>query len=145
MTMKKTLFVTLLMTALLLAACSPGGAPQPIDASEASEAVYTPISVETLAEMMDARRESFLLVNTHIPFEGNLPGTDLSVAYNETSDHLDLFPEDKDAEIVLYCLNDPMSRSAAEQLLAAGYRNVKILTGGMNAWLAAGLPLEMEL
>jgi len=142
--MKKALVLIFLLTALLLAACSPTSAPAVSEADEVSVETYTPISVETLAEMMDARRESFLLVNTHIPFEGNLPGTDLSVPFNETSDHLDLFPEDKDAEIVLYCLNDPMSRSAAEQLLAAGYRNVQILTGGMNAWQAAGLPLEME-
>jgi rhodanese-related sulfurtransferase len=136
--MKKFLLFTLMMTALLLVGCSAAAS------SELNPGEYTSINVETLAEMMDTRRESFVLVNTHIPFEGDLPTTDFSVPYNKTSENLDLFPEDKSAEIVLYCLNDPMSLIAAEQLTAAGYSNVKVLTGGMNAWQSAGLTLEFE-
>ena len=136
--MKKALLLSLLLTVLLLVGCSA----QPVEDVNPGE--YTSISVETLDEMMETRRESFVLVNTHIPFEGNLPTTDFSVAYNQTSQNLDLFPTDKSAEIVLYCLNDPMSLIAADQLVAAGYGNVKVLTGGMNAWQSAGLPLEME-
>lgn len=136
--MKKTILFALVLTALLLAGCAstnPGDAPQ---------GGYERISVETLVEMMETQRESFLLVNTHIPFEGDLPTTDLSVPYNKTAQNLDLFPADKDAEIVLYCMNDPMSLIAADQLVAAGYTNVMVLVGGMNAWQRAGLTLEME-
>ena len=135
--LKKRLIIFLAITALVLAGCTP-------EVDEVSPESYTSISVEILADMIEERREDFLLVNTHIPFEGNLPTTDFSVPYNETSANLDLFPEDQDAEIVLYCLNDPMSHIAAEQLVAAGYSNVKILTGGMNAWQSAGQTLEME-
>lgn len=136
--MKKSLLYLLLVTALLLAGCA---AASP---AEAPQGGYERISVETLAEMMETRRESFLLVNTHIPFEGNLPTTDFSVPFNETAQQLDLFPADKNAEIVLYCMNDPMSFSAARQLVEAGYTNVKVLLGGMNAWQSAGFTLEME-
>ena len=136
--MKKVLLLTLMMTALFLAGCSAAVSP----VSNPGE--YSSITVETMAEMMETRRESFVLVNTHIPFEGNLPTTDFSVPYNETSQNLDLFPDDKDDEIVLYCMNDPMSLIAAEQLTAAGYTNVKVLTGGMNAWQSAGLTLEFK-
>ncbi len=140
--LKKLLILSLAIAALTLAAgCSPAS---PAEADEVRADGYTSIRVETLAEMIDEQRESFLLVNTHIPFEGNIPSTDFSVPYNKTSANLDLFPEDKDAEIVLYCLNDPMSHIAAEQLVDAGYSNVKVLTGGMNAWQSAGLSLEME-
>jgi rhodanese-related sulfurtransferase len=136
--LKKPLLLSLTIAALALAGC------RPTSTNEGSPEGYTSISVEILADMIEERREDFLLVNTHIPFEGNLPTTDFSVPYNETSANLDLFPEDKDAEIVLYCLNDPMSHTAAQQLVAAGYSNVKILTGGMNAWQSAGQTLEME-
>jgi rhodanese-related sulfurtransferase len=136
--MKKVLIFSLLMTALLLAGCSAAAEP------DASEGGYTSISVADLSEMMASRRDSFLLVNTHIPFEGDLPTTDFSVAYNALSQNLDLFPTDKSTEIVLYCMNDPMSPIAAEQLVATRYSNVKVLAGGMNAWQSAGLTLEME-
>lgn len=135
---KKSLIIAIFLTTLLLAGCS---SPHPASVNEAG---YEPISVETLEAMLEERRESFLLVNTHIPFEGNLPTTDFSVAYNETAQNLHLFPADKDAEIVLYCMNDPMSHIAAEQLVEAGFQNIKVLEGGMTAWQRAGLPLEME-
>jgi len=51
---------------------------------------------------------------------------------------------DQDAPIVVY---DTSSRShgsayALEKLTTAGYRNVCQLTGGLEAWIAAGFPLE---
>lgn len=136
--MKKLLLYVLVLTALLLAGCA---AASP---AEAPQGGYERISVESLAEMMETRRESFLLVNTHIPFEGNLPTTDLSVPYNETTQQLNLFPANKDTEIVLYCMNDPMSLIAADHLVTAGYTNLKVLVGGMNAWQSAGFTLDME-
>jgi rhodanese-related sulfurtransferase len=92
--------------------------------------------------MMEERRESFLLINTHIPDEGDIPGTDLSIPYNEISAYLDQLPADKDAEIVLYCRSDNMSRSAAEDLAELGYTNLKNLDGGFIAWRNAGFPFD---
>jgi phage shock protein E len=66
------------------------------------------------------------------------------VPYNEIDQHLDLFPADKDAEIVLYCMSNRMALIAAEDLVQAGYTNLKLLDGGMLAWQSAGLPLNME-
>jgi rhodanese-related sulfurtransferase len=92
--------------------------------------------------MMAERRDSFILVNTHIPFEGDIPGTDLSIPYNQIPAYLDQLPADKDAEIVLYCRSDNMSRSAAEELFALGYTNLKNLEVGFIAWQDAGFPFE---
>jgi membrane protein DedA with SNARE-associated domain/rhodanese-related sulfurtransferase len=52
------------------------------------------------------------------------------------------FPEDR--EIVVYCAcpNEESSRRAAQLLLAKGYRRVRPLAGGIDAWSAAGFPLE---
>ena len=130
--------VPLLFVAFILASCAPSSAPGNNDDG------YTNIDVETLQTMMNERRDTFLLVNTHIPFQGNIPDTDLSIPYNEILDNLDQPPADKDAEIVLYCRSDSMSHDAAADLVSAGYTNVKNLVGGFNAWKSAGLPMEME-
>jgi len=135
--MKKFVFLTILISALMLYGCTS------TDAGQNIESGYTNISVETLEEMMNERRDTFVLINTHIPFQGNLPDTDLSIPYNEILENLDQLPEDKDAEIVLYCRSDNMSHAAAADLVDAGYTNVKNLVGGFVAWQAKGLPMEM--
>ena len=135
--MNKIGFLKMAILSLSLAGCA-AAAPSPVD-----DGGYTNISVKTLEKMIEERRESFILVNTHIPFEGDIPGTDLSIPYDEILENLDKFPQEKDAEIVLYCRNDPMSNAAAADLVQAGYSNVKNLVGGFNAWREAGQPLEM--
>lgn len=134
--MKKLKLAAFLLFVMVMASC----APQPL--AEDPSTPYEDISVETLAAMMEERRESFLLINTHIPYEGDIPGTDLSIPYNEITAYLDQLPLNKDAEIVLYCRSDNMSRSAAEDLADLGYSNLKNLDGGFIAWRDAGFPFE---
>lgn len=136
--MKNYILIAVLVLAFALAGCTAPADTQPNGQG------YTNISVETLEKMIDERRDTFLLVNTHIPFQGNIPDTDLTIPYNEISENLDKLPEDKNAEIVLYCRSDNMSHAAARDLVEAGYTNVKNLVGGFIAWEEAGLPLEME-
>lgn len=87
------------------------------------------------------REESVTLVNTHIPFQGKLPHTDLSIPYNEIGRSLNELPKDKDAKIALYCRSGRMS-AAAETLVGLGYTNVRDLGGGIEAWEDAGYRLE---
>lgn len=134
--MKKYFLAGILLSVLILASCSPQSPVQE------SSAPYEDISAETLADMMEERPDSFLLINTHIPYEGDIPGTDLSIPYNEIPAYLDQLPADKDAEIVLYCRSDNMSRSAAQELAELGYTNLKNLDGGFVAWRNAGFPFE---
>lgn len=93
---------------------------------------------ELRAEMEE---EEFPLVNVHIPFEGNIPGTDLSIPYNEIDQNLDRLPA-KDERIVLYCRSGSMSAEAARTLVGLGYTNVYDLKGGMIAWEEAGFRLN---
>ncbi len=139
---------------LLLAACGraePTPAPA-LDTPAASQpdallarspnaAGYVDITIDELASLL-AQKE-FTLVNVHIPYEGELPQTDLFIPFDEIEDHLAQLPA-KDAPIVLYCRSGRMSTDAAEVLFGLGYTNLYELDGGFNAWAAAGYELLDE-
>jgi rhodanese-related sulfurtransferase len=135
----------LLFTLILLtAACSSGVAEEGAAGTgmAANDDGYVDISVQQLNEMMADK--DFTLVNVHIPYEGDIPDTDLSIAYNNLEPHLDQLPQEKDAPIVLYCRSGSMSTQAAETLVGLGYTNIMEVDGGMNAWRSAGYDLLVE-
>jgi rhodanese-related sulfurtransferase len=101
---------------------------------------YTRLSPTELKTMM--RREDVVLVNTHIPFEGNIPGTDLSIPYDEIGSKSHQRLPGKEARIAVYCRSGTMSAEAARTLVRLGYTDVWDLGGGMLAWEKAGFPLE---
>jgi rhodanese-related sulfurtransferase len=86
--------------------------------------------------------DGHLVINVHIPYEGEIAGTDLFIPYDEIAAHSNLLPEDKDAGLVLYCMSGRMSTTAAETLASLGYTNLLHLDGGMRGWVEAGHPLE---
>jgi rhodanese-related sulfurtransferase len=47
-------------------------------------------------------------------------------------------------EVVIYCAcpNEASAAAVAQRLLKAGFRRVRPLKGGIDAWIASGLPLE---
>lgn len=125
---------------LLLAACGASGFESGVETVSVDGGTYKDISVELLQDMLE--NKDFLLINVHIPFEGDIPGTDVSIPYNEIGDHLDQLPADKDARIVLYCRSGSMSNAAAKELVKLGYSNVWNLDGGFIDWKKADLPFE---
>jgi rhodanese-related sulfurtransferase len=131
--------------AALLAACS--GSPNAQIPSEAigkkisvTGGEYTDISVAELKSMLE--NKDFYFVNVHIPFEGDIANTDVSIPFDKIDQNLDKLPKEKNAKIVLYCRSDRMSNIAAATLVELGYTNLFNLDGGMIAWEEAGLPLE---
>lgn len=86
------------------------------------------------------RHKNFLMVNVHIPYQGQISGTDRLISF-DTIGRSSLLPANKNAPIVLYCRSGRMSAIAARTLVAKGYTRVSELTGGFNAWTDAGYPL----
>jgi rhodanese-related sulfurtransferase len=101
---------------------------------------YKNISVSELQILLE--NKDFTLVNVHIPFDGNLPKTDISTPYDTIAQNLDKLPGDKTAKIVLYCRSGRMSAIAAQDLVHFGYTNILNLDGGMAAWEQEGQTIE---
>jgi rhodanese-related sulfurtransferase len=55
-------------------------------------------------------------------------------------------PQDRNALLVFYC-SGPFCRKAphaARRAKTLGYRNVRVMSAGIQGWIAAGLPIERD-
>ena len=101
---------------------------------------YHVVSVAELQTMLE--NKDFFMVNVHIPWQGDIPQTDLRLSYEEIEQNLDQLPEDRESKLLVYCLTSGMAKKAIATLLAEGYTNLWMLDGGTTAWEEAGLSLE---
>ena len=136
--------ISLILAVILLTACSAATIQPTVEVVGQTVSVeggsYTDVSAAELQTMLVDK--DFTFVNVHIPFEGDIAGTDLSIPYDQIDQNLGELPADKDAKIVLYCRSGRMSAIAAETLIGLGYTNIWNLSGGMVAWEQAGLPID---
>lgn len=135
----KKLFLVLL-SIFALAACQSQPADITGETVTVTGGTYQNITPDELNTMLKDR--DFVFVNVHIPFEGNIADTDLSIPYNEIEQNLSQLPSDKNAKVVLYCRSGRMSAIAAEKLVGLGFTNVWNLDGGMVGWEQTGFDLE---
>jgi len=119
--------------ALILSGAAACGAAR---RAVAEDAGFTKITSAELAEML--AHKDFFFVNVHIPYEGEIAGTDAFIPFDQISAHLDELPKDKAAPIVLYCRSGRMSDIAAKELVSLGYTRVYDHLGGMIDWKNTG-------
>jgi membrane protein DedA with SNARE-associated domain/rhodanese-related sulfurtransferase len=73
---------------------------------------------------------------------GVIPGS-LGIEVRGPDEHLRSVPASKEVIIYCACPNEASAAVVAKRLLKAGFRRVRPLKGGIDAWIALGLPLEM--
>jgi rhodanese-related sulfurtransferase len=112
----------------------PGGAP-----AGGSSKGWTDVAAEDFAAVLE--RDEVVVINVHVPYEGELPGTDLFLPYHEIEEHLDRLPDDLDTPLAVYCRTARMSEQAVGELAELGYTRIFHLAGGFEAWQAAGYEL----
>jgi len=138
----KRIFFLLFALVFALAACQS----KPIDVVgekvNVDGGTYNNINADELKTILN--NKDFMFVNVHIPFEGNIAGTDLSIPFDQITEptNLSQLPVDKNAKIVLYCRSGRMSAIAADELVKLGYSNIWNLKGGMLDWERAGFEIQ---
>lgn len=103
-----------------------------ISRSELAEALLSKVP-PVLFEALDKK----YFDHGHLPTARMLPPADVDTV-------VDASVASKGARIVIYCASDTCrnSHEAAAHLLARGFRDVAVYTGGKQDWVEAGLRLE---
>ncbi|WP_373020643.1 rhodanese-like domain-containing protein [Thiomicrorhabdus sp.] len=87
--------------------------------------------------------DAFLLdVRSAGEFKEGFIGNAVNISVTELAKNLDRITVDKDQPILVYCMTGARSSRAASILVKNGYTKVINLSGGINAWKNAGLPVE---
>ena len=103
---------------------------------------YLNISVDQFIKMMG--QKDFVLINVHIPYQGEIPKTDQLIPFNSIDQYLSELLKAKNYKIVVYCMTGPMGYIAAEKLVDMGYTNVIHFKGGMRAWVNSSRQLQFR-
>jgi rhodanese-related sulfurtransferase len=69
--------------------------------------------------------------------KGHVPGA-VSIPYQNLASMREKFPVQKDAPVILY---GPDNEKAAQEIIAWGYRDVRVLQGEIDQWKTAGNPV----
>lgn len=128
--------LALVLASLTLAACGAAGAPAASGAKPMGQ-----MNVTQLKTKLDAGESLFLLdVRTPQEFsqDGHVAQATL-IPLNELDSRLGELP--KDQPIACICRSGNRSTQACSDLAARGYDATNV-SGGMNAWQAAGLPVS---
>jgi rhodanese-related sulfurtransferase len=80
-------------------------------------------------------------INVHVPDEGSIAGTDLSLPFDMIEARAGELPADRSTPLAVYCRSGSMSATAVATLAGLGYTSVVELEGGMLAWEAEDRPI----
>lgn len=123
-------------------ACDSGaGSSSGASAGSGGDGAVAEIAQQTLLDQPAGT--SFILdVRTPEEYaEGHVPNA-INVPHDQVEARLAELEAHKNGPVVLYCKSGRRAGLAAEALAKAGFTNLQHLTGDMQAWSAAGLPVE---
>jgi len=102
-------------------------------------------SVNTDAATRLYNDDAFVLdVRTANEYKEGYIGNAINISSTDIASNLGRLPNDKEAPVLVYCLSGARSAKVASTMVKHGYTNVSNLSGGINAWKAAGLPVGRE-
>ncbi len=102
------------------------------------------VSVDELHEMMRAQRVG-KVIDVRSPMSqaltGRIPG---AISVDPNNMRVDLLAVEPDSEVIIYCAcpNEHTAARLAKVLLQHGFKRVRPLQGGIDAWIAAGHDVE---
>jgi membrane protein DedA with SNARE-associated domain/rhodanese-related sulfurtransferase len=102
------------------------------------------ISVDEVRQLMDEGRMG-MLIDVRSPMSqsvtGRIPG---AVTLDPQNLKFDLVAVEPQSEVVVYCAcpNEATAAKVAKALVQHGFKRVRPLHGGIDAWIAAGLAVE---
>jgi hypothetical protein len=108
----------LLAMVLLLAGCGNAEDRSLPPTTSSPPTAYTELEPAELAAMPE--KKNFVLINSHVPYEGAIEQADLFLPFDRAVELVDRLPADKAEAIAVYCRSDRMSRIAAEEWARAG-------------------------
>jgi rhodanese-related sulfurtransferase len=125
----------LLASAALLAAVAVAGCGGAEGSTSAEPKLVSPAEFEQAIAVPDR-----VSINVHIPDEGSIEGTDVTLPFDQIEARQDELPGTS-TPLAVYCRSGNMSADAVQTLADLGYVDVIELEGGMVAWEASGRPL----
>ena len=102
------------------------------------------VTVDELRQMMDAETRS-LILDVRSPLtqsaSGRIPGA-RAVDMSRIGEGLDDVAKDDDVIVYCACPNEASAVKVAKALMQVGFKRVRPLHGGIDAWIAAGHKVE---
>lgn len=126
-------FRTIMLVGAVLSVAVTGGTLAQGQASAATNSgtqdtarneTYSDITPQALDAALSRGTEPFALVNVHVPYGGEIRGTDAFIPFDVIAERAGELPPGKAAPIVLYCMSRRMSEAASRTLRELGYTNV---------------------
>ncbi|MBK9116717.1 MAG: VTT domain-containing protein [Betaproteobacteria bacterium] len=102
------------------------------------------VTVDELSDLMRAERVG-KVIDVRTPMSqaltGRIPG---AITVDPNNMRVDLLAIEPDSEVVVYCAcpNEYTAAKIAKVLVEHGFKRVRPLLGGIDAWIAAGHPVE---
>lgn len=139
MSSRRSLFIVLTASAILLSGgCASGNNAAPATSTSVA-ATSGLVGPDEFAQRVEDPK--VVTINVHVPNEGNIAGTDLTIPFDQIATSTKL-PTDLATPLAVYCRSGNMSAPAVKDLKAKGYTNIVELSGGYDAWVQSGRTLE---